>query len=555
MEIKQEANSYRISFKYNPRIIEAVRDLPQRKFDYHSKTWTVPLQYQAEIEKFAKKFNFDISGKPEMTVPDIPDLPDLPFEIPTKLSLYPYQRKGTAYSMQKKRVIIGDKMGLGKTAQAIATLVGADIQGNESFPALVICPASLKINWQREFAKWSNKKAILLSDSIRSTWPYYLSSKMADIVIINFESLKKYFVEQISRNKEGKFTLRNIVFSDRIKLFKSIIIDESHRCKNNQAQQTKFVKGICVGKEYILALTGTPIINKPKDLLSQLGIINRLADMGGYSYFMSRYCSGDSEASNLKELNYKLATTCFFSRDKKEVLTDLPDKTRQIVYCEIDNRKEYDEAEADLINYLIKWKGATDEQVAKSMRGEVMVRINILKNISARGKLNDVFDFIDDTLESGEKLVVFGHLREVLDKVANRYSKTSIKISGDVPMSQRQANVDRFQNDDTCNLAACSIKAAGVGLTLTAASQVGFIEQWWTAADHDQCEDRCHRIGQKDNVTATYFLGRNTIDEYINQIVESKRGISKAITGSSEEIPTDIISEFAELMLKNRNNR
>lgn len=554
MEIKQEANSFRISFKFNPRIIEAVRDLPERRFDYKTKSWSVPVQYKTEIEKFAKKFNYDLNNTPEMEIPSIPDLPDLPFEIPTKLPLYPYQRKGTAYAMMHKRVIIGDKMGLGKTAQAIATAMGAEMQGNESFPVLVICPASLKINWQREFAKWSNKRAIILSDTIKSTWPYYLSSKMADVVIINFESLQKYFVESITKNEEGKFTLRNVTFSDRIKLFKSVIIDESHRCKNSKAQMTKFVKGICVGKEYILALSGTPVINKPVDLLSQLGILNRLSDLGGYSHFMTRFCSGDNQATNLKELNYKLATTCFFSRDKKDVLTDLPDKTRQVVYCEIDNRKEYNDAEADLVNYLIKWKNASDEQLERSMRGEVMVRINILKNISARGKLNDVIEFIDDTLESGEKLVLFGHLKEVLEKVSTRY-KSSIKITGDVPFQQRQANVDKFQNDESCNLAVCSIKAAGVGLTLTAASQVGFIEMWWTAADHDQCEDRCHRIGQKDNVTATYFLGKNTIDEHIYQIVNNKRGIAKTVTGSEEDVPVDILNEFASLMLKNRNQK
>lgn len=554
MTIKQEGERFVISFKYNPRLIDAVRELPERRFDYNSKTWSVPITRKEEIEKFARKFNFDLTNKPEIVVPAIPPLPKLNIDIPLKRKLYPYQREGVAYLLQKRRVIIGDQPGLGKTGQAIAGLLGLEQQGIQSFPALIICPSSLKINWQREFQLWSNKRAIILSDKIKSSWTLYLNSGMADVVIVNYESLKKYFVEEIIAGTDGTFRLKNVRFSNRINLFKSVVIDESHRVRNLQTQMTKFTKGVCVGKEIIFALTGTPVINKPKDLISQLGIINRLSDLGGWKGFMTRYCSGEKEASNLKELNYRLSTTCFFRRDKKDVLTELPDKVRQVVICEISNRKEYEEAEDDLINYLIKWKNATDEQLENAMRGLVMVKINILKNISARGKLNDVYEYIDDILDSGEKLVMFGHLKEVLDAISNRYKRKSISITGSVGMQQRQDNIDRFQKDESCQLACCSIKAAGVGLTLTASSRVGFIEMWWTSADHDQCEDRVHRIGQKNSVTATYFLGRDTIDEKIYEIVESKRGMAKQITGSNEEIPTDTLRAFADLMLKNQHN-
>ena len=554
MVIKQEGQSYVISFRFNPRLVDAVKQLPMRRFNYSDKTWMVPVDFKEEIEKFARKYNFQLPGAEEMEVPDIPPLPELSFEIPLKRKLFPYQAQGVAYAIQKKRLIIGDQPGLGKTGQAIATLIGAEALGNQSFPALVICPSSLKINWQREFQLWSNKRAIILSDKVKTSWPLYLSSGMADVVVVNYESLRKYFVEEIIAAEDGSFRLKNIHFSNRINVFKSIIIDESHRVRNLQAQITKFTKGLCVGKEYIIALTGTPVINKPKDLVAQLGVINRLNDLGGWKGFVTRYCSGEEEASNLKELNYKLSINCFVRRDKKDVLKDLPDKIRQVVICEIDNRREYNEAEADLINYLIKWKNATDEQLENAIRGQVMVRINILKNISARGKINDVCEFIDDIIETGEKLVIFGHLQEVLEKIANRYANKAIKITGSVSQSERQTNVDRFQTDPTCQLAVCSIKAAGVGLTLTASSRVSFIEQWWTAADHDQAEDRVHRIGQKDSVTATYFLGMDTIDEKIHEVVESKRGMSKQVTGSQEEIPVDTLRAFAELMIKNRTN-
>jgi SWI/SNF-related matrix-associated actin-dependent regulator 1 of chromatin subfamily A len=318
-------------------------------------------------------------------------------------------------------------------------------------------------------------------------------------------------------------------------MFKSLIIDESHRCKSTATQQTKFTRGLSKGKEYILALTGTPVINKPKDLVSQLGIIEAMEYFGGYTKFMKRYCSGVKEASNLKELNYLLNKHCFYRRDKKDVLKDLPDKMRQIVICE-----------ADMINYLVQYKNASDEKIQRAMRGAIMVKIGILKNISARGKLADVIDYIDDVLESGEKLVVFAHLKEVIGALKEHYSH-ALTITGDDNNVHRQMAVDQFQNNPAKNLILCSIKAAGVGLTLTASSRVAFVELAWTAADHDQCEDRCHRIGQKDSVSCTYFLGKNTIDEHIYKIIDTKRDIAKAITGAQDDVEVDIVNAIAKL--------
>ena len=173
--------------------------------------------------------------------------------------------------------------------------------------------------------------------------------------------------------------------------------------------QSKFTKGITTGKEVIFAITGTPVVNKAKDLASILAIINQVEKFGGYTKFVAEYGFND----NMEELNYKLNTTCFYSRKKKEVLKELPDKIRTVVPCDIDNRNEYSAALSDLADYLKKYRAATDEQVRRSMRGETMVRIGVLKNISARGKLNAVKDYITDVLESGEKLVVFIHQKEV----------------------------------------------------------------------------------------------------------------------------------------------
>lgn len=546
MTITQREEYFEIQFHYRPYLVEKVKGIPGRWYDHVRKLWKVPAVHKDHVERFAKANGFKIGEVIEPVQDfDIPDLPELTVDIPLRMELFPYQRKGVARALELKRLIIGDEPGLGKTGQSIAAIYHV-----KAFPCLIICPSSLKINWQREWSKWTDRKAMVLEDKVKNTWHRYYEAGMADVFIVNYESLKKYFVESIDVPPGKKMRLNHIKFNDKVNFFKSIVVDESHRCKSFATQQSKFVKGICANKEYIMALTGTPVINKPIDLMPQLGIIGRDSDFGGYKSFRDRYCAGPKEASNLKELNFRLNRTCFFRRDKKDVLKDLPAKMRQVVYCNIATRKEYADAEADLENYLMQYRNATDEQVQKSMKGEIMVRIGILKNISARGKLSDVYEFIDDVMESGEKLVLFGHLKEVIGQIKHHYPGC-VSITGDDRMDERQMSVDSFQNNPNCKLIVCSIQAAGVGLTLTASSRVAFVELGWHPAIHDQCEDRCHRIGQTDSVQCTYFLGKDTIDEHVYKIIDDKRAMADTITGTTNEVEVDVIDNILNLFSKN----
>lgn len=543
MLITKQGKFFRIQFKYSPLLVEKVKELPGRGFDPTNKCWVVPEAHEAVVRSFGQRYNFQFGIDIEdEQIGELPEMPQLNEAIPLKMNLFPYQANGVAYSLQKKKVIIGDQPGLGKTAQAIATILAAD-----AFPCLVICPSSLKINWQREWHMWTDKKAMILNDNVKQNFHLFWSSGLTQVFIVNYESLKKYFVQSINKPENGKLRLNHIKFKEQFTgIFQSVIIDESHRVKSLATQQTKFTKGICTGKEYILALTGTPVINKPKDLISQLGIIEQMQAFGGYKNFVQRYCSGPNEASNLRELNYKLNLNCFYRRDKQDVLKDLPAKMRQVALCDISTRKEYADAEASLVQYLIKYKDADDEKIARALRGEIMVMIGILKNISARGKLKDVFEFVDDILESGEKLVIFAHLKEVISAIHQQYPK-AVTITGSDSASERQHAVDSFQKNPDTKLIICSIKAAGVGLTLTASSRVAFVELPWTAADCDQCEDRCHRIGQLDSVTCTYFLGQNTIDEKIYRIIQTKREIASTVTGATEQVEENIVDLVADL--------
>jgi SWI/SNF-related matrix-associated actin-dependent regulator 1 of chromatin subfamily A len=456
-----------------------------------------------------------------------------------KIEPYPYQLQGIAQGLKMKRFLNTDKPGLGKTIQSIGTINLAN-----AFPCLVICPATLKINWEREWNRFTDKKATVLSDSIRDTWPFFWQTGLYQIFIVNYESLKKYFVSRIK--KAERWTLRDVEFRQEINLFKSVIIDESHKCKSSATQQAKFCKGIASGKEYILELTGTPVVNKPKDIIPQLSILNRLEDLGGYKSFVERYCSGPREASNLNELGYKLRSNCLFGREKEDVLRDLPEKVRQVLTCEIDNRKEYNDAEKDLISYLKKYKEADDEKIANAIRGEVMVRIGVLRNISARGKIKDVVEFVTDFRGNKQKIILFCSLHEVVDKLKEAFP-SAVSVTGRESSEQKQSAIDSFQKNPQTDIIICSIKAAGVGITLTASSHVAFVEFPWTYADCLQCEDRSHRIGQKNSVTCYYFLGRKTIDERVYQIIQNKKSIANAISGTSDQVEENIVDMVANL--------
>ena len=547
MNIELKGDNFELSFKYKPSIVDRIRQIPGRRFDGTRKVWIIPTRSRVDLERMIYQIQqFEninwLSGnekREEEAVYDIPELPELVIPHNLKIQPYPYQLKGIARGLELKRFMNCDEPGLGKTLQSIATI---NIAG--AFPCLVICPSSLKINWMREWEKFTDKKAMILTDKVRDTWTFFFQTGMHQVFIVNYESLKKYFVQRIKKS-EG-WTLRDVEFRNSINLFKSVIIDERHRCKSASTQQAKFCKGICTGKEWIIELTGTPVVNRPKDLIPQLAILNRMEDFGGYKPFVNRYCSGQREASNLKELNFNLWKYCMFRREKSLVLTDLPDKIRQVNTCEITNRKEYVDAERDLIMYLQKYKDADDEKIEKALRGEVMVRINILRQISARGKVRDVIEFVKDFRENGKKIILFCSLHEVVDQL-KRYFPTAVSVTGRDSQDVKQRAVDAFQNNPKTDIIICSIKAAGVGLTLTASSNVAFVEFPWTYADCCQCEDRAHRIGQKDSVTCYYFLGRRTIDEKVYRIIQEKKNIANAVTGSTEDIEENIVDMVARI--------
>lgn len=545
MTIVETPRGYEVNFEYRPTITAEVKAIPGARFFGKDRGWLIP--HVAEIKQ-ADNTITRVSNKPLVEqirskyvrladgaddpekIMTISELPDLDIKLNLKLEPYPYQKQGIARGNQLKQFINGDQPGLGKTLQAIGTVLSLN-----AFPCLVICPSTLKENWRREWEeKFTHKRALILSDKNKNTWHQYYRLGMADVIIVNYESLKKYFVSGITTKKGARMKMSDIQFSSTINLFKSVVIDEIHRLKDPLTQQCRFARGISFGKEVVIGLTGTPVVNKPKDLISQLAIINRLHEFGGMRYFLDRYCQGGSGASKLNELNCMLNNICFFRREKKDVLKDLPDKTREVILCDIVTRNEYNQVKNEFIQYLNN-SGFSPEEIAKKLKGEIMVKIQMLKKISALGKMAEVIDHVQEVVDAGEKIVLFLHHKEIAEILMKQFPQ-AVTVRGGDDKDERQRAVDRFQNDPSVQIIICSIKAAGVGITLTASSRLCFVELPWHPADVEQCEDRIHRIGQKNAAQITYFLGKETIDEDIYKLIEEKRKVSNTITGASDDV-------------------
>lgn len=566
MRIIDHGNIFHVHIPFDTffkRNVEAIKELPKetRSWNPEKKIWMVQGNCREQIEALKKTHKAQIivpdNLKPEM-VGEIAPLPELTIDLPWKegITPRPYQRQGIARGIQLTRTLIGDEPGLGKTLQSIGIILGLN-----AFPCIVICPSSLKLNWKREWEKFSGKRAMVLDAQSMNTrqkknWHQYVATGLADVVIVNYESLKTFCIEyfpneKAPNGKKKRWSSKDVILRPCMSLFKSGIMDESHRCKEDSTIQTKLAGRIFMEFKTRLLLSGTPIVNKPKDLYPQLAILGVLNPVfGGKKAYLDRYCEGGTGANNLKELNFLLNKYCFFRREKKDVAKDLPEKFRQTIICDISTRREYDLAVRDMATWLSS-QGYNGEQIDSRLKGEALTRMAALKQISAKGKLNEVKDFVQEILDAGEKLILFANLYEIIDKVCDMFPE-AVTITGRDSIEQKQANVDKFQKDPNCQLIVCNIKAAGVGITLTASSRVAFIEYPWTYADCVQCEDRAHRIGQVNNVTCTYFLGNDTIDEQLYEIIQSKRHIANTVTGATDTMEMEEINKVFDNLFKKK---
>lgn len=460
---------------------------------------------------------------------------------PMGLSYLPYQLAGIAYCYERIAAMIGDEMGLGKTIQAIglanliirdkrALIEGAGIYQKSFFSMLVISPASLKLNWSREIAKWIDRK-ISYGIAQGNFFP-----RGADIVIINYDIVGKH----IDRINNRAWDL--------------VVCDEGHYIKNGQTARSKAVFRIENINRKLL-LTGTPIPNRPAELYNLLHWL--LPDeFNNYSSFARRYCGGmqsngkftDKGASNLEELQTKLRSTVMIRRLKRDVLKDLPPKRRQVIEFPAGNlkslidkeRQAFEAQEKALVPIKMEMNRAKDandiEQYKhalsqfRGMQTAILANIAALRKQVAVAKIPLLIEHLEVCIESSYKVVVFAHHHDVMDRLRAHFGRCAVKFSGQESLPERQRAVDLFQEDKNIRLFIGSLTAAGVGITLTASSHGIFGELDWVPGTITQAEDRLHRIGQINSVLIQHTVLEGSLDYRIaTQLIAKQEIIERAL--------------------------
>jgi SWI/SNF-related matrix-associated actin-dependent regulator 1 of chromatin subfamily A len=476
--------------------------------------------------------------------------------INENLSLYPFQKEGVTFIEKKNgRALIADEMGLGKTVQAVSWFK----KHNDFRPVLIICPASMKINWQREIQRWCGISAQIISGTV----PDEIKS---EIVIINYDIVYHWF-EKLHNER-----------------FCVLIIDEAHYIKNNHAKRTKVIKRLCKNIPKIIGLSGTPIENKPVEIYNIVNILNPYI-FPNFISFAQEYCGAKkgrygwdfNGSTNMKKLNLILKETVMIRRKKSDVLKQLPEKQIVKVPLEINNREEYQKAENEFISFLNeKFNSDFTEEIEKELKNfakrhkieisdeltdqeifmlkqekfkkvstaPILVQIEVLKQLCIKGKLDSIKDWIDNFIESGEKLVVFTTHTKTVDFLYEKFKSISVKVDGSVTSVQRQKAVDSFQNDSNVKLFIGNIRAAGIGITLTAASNAAMIEFPWSPGELVQAADRIHRITQTKQVTIWNIVGVDTIEDRIIDILKRKEHVINQVLDGKVYAESNILSDL-----------
>jgi len=412
------------------------------------------------------------------------------------------------------RGLLADDMGLGKTVEAL--IYAHEVP--KARPALVICPAFLKFNWEREAARHVGMRAEIL-DGTRVPRRGILPP--APLSIINYEILGPW-MEWLMAMK-----------------FKLIILDECQYVKSRKAKRTRYCRQLCWNAPRVIALSGTPLTNRPEELWSILNMIR--PDL--YSEFMPfafKYCKPQHSphgwlfpgADNLDHLHHKLKKQLMIRRKKSAVMPFLPKKVHSVIPVKITNLKEYVHAKEDFLGWLYS---VSPERARTAARAEGLARLGYLLRLIGEGKRQAVSKWIEDFLgATDDKLLVFGRHVSVVTGLHNDFPKESVVIYGAVSKSERNKREHEFQNNPKIRVLIGNIQAAGVGLNLTAASYVVLFDPWWNPAVENQAIDRTHRIGQSSKVIAYRLLIKNSIEEKIRELQKKKKALMQDVLGEEK---------------------
>ena len=439
-----------------------------------------------------------------------------------------HQKEAIEKLVGSRRFILADDMGLGKTT---STIIAALETGAKKI--LIVCPASLKINWEREIANYSDRTCFIAEGKKYST--------EADFVIVNYDILKNFHSKE---DKENSQLLQSN--------FELVILDEAHMVSNAQAQRTKLINDFVKNIKRVWLLTGTPMTSRPINYYNLLNIIESPVAQNWMAYAI-RYCQGFqfragkrkvwnvTGASNLEELRDR--TSKQILRRLKEDVLDLPDKIITPVYLRTSS-KEY----KDLMGEYYDWlKNKTDESSSLTVQFSKLMKV---RKVIANEKVKDTIEFVQNIIDQGKKVIIFTNFTDTLQLIHNHFGKESVYLDGSCNKVQRQYAVDQFQENEKIKVFVGNLKAAGVGLTLTSAEVVIMNDLSFVPAEHAQAEDRAYRYGQKNNVLVYYPIFENTIEGVIYDILNKKKKVIGTVMGDEIVESVDVVEEILTLINK-----
>lgn len=439
-----------------------------------------------------------------------------------------HQKVAIEKLLANDKYILADDMGLGKTT---ASVIGALESGAKKI--LIVCPASLKLNWEREIRNYSDKKILIVEGrKWGSTFDFY---------IINYDIIKNYHTTDKSEDSDDYKLLVNAGFD-------LAIVDEAHYISNATANRTRLLNDVLEQIPKVWLLTGTPMTSRPINYFNLLKIVNSPLTLNWQSY-VRRYCAGyqfrvggrkiwnTSGASNLDELRER--TKNLVLRRLKTDILDLPEKIITPVFLEM-NSTFYNEE-------LEEFMRITKDNKDKESISVTLNRLMKIRQVISYEKIPYTCELIDKFIEQGKKVIVFTNFTMTLDMIHEKYKKNSVVLDGRMSKEKRQESVDRFQNEDKVKIFISNIIAGGVGITLTAAETVIMNDLSFVPAHHSQAEDRAYRYGQKNTVLVYYPIFENTIEKIIYNILQKKKGIIDQVMGDgeySESFSKDLMREL-----------
>ena len=438
-----------------------------------------------------------------------------------------HQKEAIENLAGSKRYILADDMGLGKTT---STIIAALETGAKKI--LIVCPATLKVNWLREIQNYTDRSVFIAEGKLYST--------EHDFVIVNYDILKNF---HDVKDKESLIIQSN---------FDLIILDEAHYVQNAQAQRTKLVNNICKKVDRLWLLTGTPMTSRPMNYFNLLQLIESPVAQN-WMAFAIRYCQGYqfkagnrkvwnvTGASNLEELRDRTSRQVL-RRLKTEVL-DLPDKIITPVYLRL-RSKLYEGLMGDYYDWYDNKKeesGSLTVQFSKLMK---------VRQVIAEEKINETIELAENIINQDKKVIIFTNFTDSLNKIHEHFGKQSVYLDGSCSKTQRQYAVDQFQENDKIKVFVGNLKAAGVGITLTAAEAVIINDLSFVPGDLSQAEDRAYRYGQKNSVSVYYPIFENTIEGIIYDMVNNKKKNIETVMGdnlNSGDIVEEIMNKINSL--------